>query len=137
MAIYSSVSSRARRRRRRRDEPDGTATDNAGNVSSSGCLTVQVDATPPSLEITCPASVPVGTPVSASYTAFDGQSGLASAASGTVPIDTSTAGEQTVSTTAVDNVGNETSRSCSTQVGYADSGAPTLSVGSSPNANGL
>jgi dienelactone hydrolase len=115
----------------------GTATDNVGNVSTSGCLIVQVDATPPSLEITCPASVAVGTPASADYTAFDAQSGLASVASGTVPIDTSSAGEKTVSTTAVDNVGNETSRSCSTQVGYADSGAPTLSAGSSPSANGL
>jgi hypothetical protein len=115
----------------------GTLADNAGNVSPSGCLTVQVDATPPSLEITCPASVAVGTPASASYTAFDGQSGLASQSSGTVAIDTSAAGEKTASTTAVDDVGNETTRSCSTQVGYANSGAPTLSVGSSPNASGL
>ncbi len=114
----------------------GTVADNVGNVSALGCVTVQVDATPPSLEITCPASAPVGSPVSASFTASDGQSGLASESSGTVPIDTNTAGEATVSTTAVDNVGNETTESCSTEVGYANPGTPTLSVGSSPNASG-
>jgi hypothetical protein len=115
----------------------GTLADNAGNVSKAGCLTVQVDATPPSLEINCPASVSVGSAASAAFTAFDTQSSLASAPSGTVSIDTSTAGEKTVSTTAVDNVGNETTRSCTTVVGYASSEAPALSVGSSPNANGL
>jgi hypothetical protein len=115
----------------------GTVTDNAGNVSAPGSLTVQVDATPPSLEITCPASVPVGSPAAATFTASDGQSGLASEPSGTVAIDTSSAGEKTVSTTATDNVGNETTESCSTVVGYADPGAPSLSAGSSPNASGL
>ena len=115
----------------------GTVTDNVGNVSAPGSLTVQVDATPPTLEITCPASAPVGSSASASFTASDGQSGLASEPSGSVPIDTKTAGEVTVSTTAVDNVGNETTKSCSTQVGYPNPGAPTLSAGVSPNASGL
>jgi hypothetical protein len=115
----------------------GTVADNVGNVSAPGCLTVQVDATPPTLEITCPASVPVGVPASAPFTASDGQSGLASEASGSVPIDTSTAGEVTVSTTAIDNVGNETTKSCSTQVGYPTPGAPALSSGATPNASGL
>jgi X-Pro dipeptidyl-peptidase (S15 family) len=115
----------------------GTVADNAGNLSASSCLAVQVDATPPMLEITCPASVPVGAPASAPFTASDGQSGLASEQSGSVPIDTSTAGEVTVSTTALDNVGNETTQSCSTQVGYPTPGEPSLSAGASPNADGL
>ncbi len=115
----------------------GTVTDNAGNVSSTASLTVQVDATPPTLELACPASARVGSATSASFTASDEQSGLASAASGTIPIDTSSAGEKTVSTTAVDNVGHETTQSCTTEVSYETPGAPTLSVGSSPNANGL
>ena len=115
----------------------GTVADNAGNVSAPGCLTVQVDATPPSLEISCPASALVGAPASATFLASDAQSGLASEASGTVAIDTSSAGEKTVSTTAVDNAGNETTRSCTTLVEYANASAPTLSAGSSPNANGL
>ena len=115
----------------------GTVADNVGNVSAPGCSTVQVDATPPTLVITCPASVPVGAPASAPFTASDGQSGLASEASGSVPIDTSTAGEVTVSTPAIDNVGNETTKSCSTQVGYPTPGAPALSIGATPNASGL
>jgi hypothetical protein len=119
------------------DTACGTVSDNVGNVSAAGCLTVQVDATPPSLEISCPASALVGASASASFLASDAQSGLASEPSGTVPIDTSTAGEKTVSTTAVDNVGNETTKSCTTLVEYANASAPTLSAGSSPNANGL
>jgi hypothetical protein len=115
----------------------GTVADNAGNVSAPGCVTVQVDATPPSLEISCPASALVGSTANATFLASDAQSGLASEASGTVAIDTSTAGERTVSTTAIDNVGNETTESCTTLVEYANAGAPTLSAGSSPNANGL
>jgi len=115
----------------------GTVSDNVGNVSAPGSLTVQIDATPPTLEITCPASAPVGSAASATFTASDGQSGLASAENGTVPIDTSEAGEVTVSTTAIDNVGNKTTQSCSTQVGYPTPGEPTLAAGTSPNANGL
>ena len=94
----------------------GTATDNVGNVSAPACLTVQVDATPPSLEITCPATARVGSPASATFAASDEFSGLASEPSGTVAIDTSTAGAKTVSTTAVSNVGLETTKSCTTQV---------------------
>ena len=54
--------------------------------------------------------------LSATVTASDGESGLASDPSGTVPIDTSHAGPATVTRTATDNVGHETSRSCTTQV---------------------
>lgn len=97
----------------------GTVTDNAGNVSAQGCLTVQVDATPPNLQITCPATALVGEKgVVATVTASDEQSGLAVDPSGTVPIDTSAAGAQTVTRTAVDNVGHETTKSCTTQVEY-------------------
>ncbi len=58
-------------------------------------------------------------------TASDGQSGLASDPSGSVPIDTSKEGPQTITRTATDNVGHETTASCTTQVGYVDPGAPT------------
>ena len=103
-------------------------TDNVGNISAPGSLTVQVDATPPSLEINCPAKALVGSSASASYTASDEYSGLASEASGMVPIETSTAGEKTVNTTAVSNVGLETTKSCSTVVEYPTPGAPELTV---------
>jgi hypothetical protein len=97
----------------------GTVADNAGNVSAPGSLTVQVDATPPSLEVKCPVSVALGSAGAvATVTASDGQSGLAVNPSGSVPIATSKAGPETVTRTAVDNVGHETTSSCTTEVGY-------------------
>jgi hypothetical protein len=94
----------------------GTVADNVGNVSGAGTLTVQVDATPPSIEVQCPETTPVGSSASATVVASDGQSGLASDPSGTVPINTGKTGPQTVQRTAVDNVGHETTASCTTQV---------------------
>ena len=114
-----------------------TDEDFAGNVSEPGCLTVQVDATPPSLEISCPAKALVGSSTSASYMASDEYSGLSSEESGTIPIETSTAGEKTVSTTAISNVGLQTTKSCSTVVEYPTPGAPELTVGKTPNKDGL
>ena len=61
----------------------GTVADNVGNVSAPGCLTVQVDATPPSLEVNCPAMVAIGASgVHATVTASDGYSGLKTNPSG-------------------------------------------------------
>jgi lysophospholipase L1-like esterase len=95
----------------------GTVSDNVGNVSAAGGVTVQVDATAPSLEVSCPAIAQVGqTGVSATVAASDGQSGLAGDPSGTVAINTNTAGPKTVERMAVDNVGHSTSASCTTQV---------------------
>jgi hypothetical protein len=100
-------------------EASGAVADFAGNVSAASSLTVQVDATPPSVQVSCPASADVGqSGVTATVTASDGQSGLASDPSGTVPIDTSKAGAVTVERTAVDNVGHATSSSCTTVVGF-------------------
>ena len=97
----------------------GTVTDNAGNISEPGSLAVQVDASAPSAEASCPAPVSIGAKgVNATVTALDGQSGLAKDPSGSYPIDTSTAGVKTVEVTAIDNVGHETTASCSTLVGY-------------------
>ncbi len=115
----------------------GTVTDNAGNQSASGSLTVQVDATPPSLEISCPASVPFGSEASATVTASDGQSGLAVDPSGTVAINTSKAGPQTITRTAIDNVGHETTSSCTTEVEFNTPGAPAISGGANPTDTGL
>jgi hypothetical protein len=95
-----------------------TVTDDAGNVSAPGSLTVQVDATPPSLEITCPPSVQIGASANATVNASDGQSGLAQNPSGTVAIDTTKSGPVTITRTAIDNVGHETTASCTTEVGY-------------------
>ncbi len=94
----------------------GTEADNVSNVSAPGELSVQVDATAPTLEINCPASTPVGSSSSATVSASDGQSGLASDPSGTVPINTSKAGPQTTERTATDNVGHSTTTACTTEV---------------------
>jgi acyl-homoserine-lactone acylase len=100
-------------------EAGGTVADNVGNVSAQGTLSVQVDATAPSVEASCPAPVVIGAKgVNATVTASDGQSGLATDPSGSYPINTSTGGVKTVTVKAIDNVGHETEASCSTLVGY-------------------
>jgi hypothetical protein len=96
----------------------GTIENVLGERSAPGCVTVQVDATAPSLSITCPAMVAIGSSASAAVTATDPYSGLSIDPSGTVPIDTSTAGTKTITRTAVSNVGYETTQSCTTVVGY-------------------
>jgi hypothetical protein len=96
--------------------------DLVGNESSSASLTVQVDATAPSLSVECPAEAILHGTASATVTASDAQSGLASDPSGTVAIPTSAVGPQTISRTATDNVGNEIAQSCTTDVRYAFSG---------------
>jgi hypothetical protein len=98
-------------------QASGTVADNAGNVSAPGVLGVQVDATAPSLEVSCPAHAVLGSSgVHATVTASDQQSGLATDPSGTVAIDTSSAGPKTVTRTATDNVGHSTESSCTTEV---------------------
>jgi len=111
----------------------GEVEDKVGNLSSKGCLTVQVDATAPSLEISCPATAVQGENVHATVTASDGQSGLASDPSGNVPINTATTGPFTVTRTAIDNVGHETTKSCTTEVVYPTPGAPAITAGGNPN----
>jgi hypothetical protein len=97
----------------------GTVTDNAGNVSAPGGLTVQVDVSAPSVEVKCPASAVYGSTATATVSASDGQSGLAVDPSGTVAIDTNTVGPKTTSATAVDNVGHSAEASCETTVKYS------------------
>ena len=115
----------------------GTVSDKVGNQSSAGTATVQVDVSPPSVEVTCPETALVGSSASATVTASDAQSGLASDPSGSLTIDTSSAGAKISSGTAVDNVGHETTQSCTTLVEYLAPGAPVLTVGATPNSNGL
>ena len=83
--------------------------------------------------MTCPAAVLLNGPASATVTASDAHSGLASDPSGTVTIDTSTVGPKTVTRTATDNVGHDTTTSCTTQVQYMFGGIqqPVNSDGSS------
>ena len=96
----------------------GTVKDLAGNESASAGFTVQVDATSPSLTITCPsAPIPVSAAASASWAAGDAESGLTTSVSGSVPLDTSSAGQKTADApAAIDNVGHTRSASCSYSV---------------------
>ncbi len=92
----------------------------AASAYSGESGSVLVDRTPPSLSVTCPATAELdASGVDATVVASDGQSGLAQDPSGAVPISTSTLGEKTTTRTAVDNAGNETTRSCTTDVVYA------------------
>ena len=92
----------------------GTVSDVVGNASDAGSLTVKVDATDPIVSITCPTTDPIaGTAATAPWTASDTHSGLASAANGTVALDTSTAGTRTATApTATDNVGRTAGATC-------------------------
>jgi lysophospholipase L1-like esterase len=101
---------------------EATLADLVGNSSPTSSLTTQVDATPPSLSVTCPSSVLLNGKASATVVGSDGQSGLASDPSGSVSIDTSTVGSKTTTRTATDNVGHASTKSCTTVVGYAYSG---------------
>ncbi|HEX4483075.1 MAG TPA: polymer-forming cytoskeletal protein [Solirubrobacteraceae bacterium] len=96
----------------------GTIENVLGEQSAPACVTVQVDATPPSVSITCPAMVAIGSSAAATVAAADPYSGLRVDPSGTVAIDTNTAGTKTITRTAVSNVGDETTQSCTTLVGY-------------------
>ena len=97
----------------------GEVADFAGNVSGKGCITVQIDNSAPTLTINCPREVLMdAAPASATVAASDGQSGLSVDPSGSVPIPTRTPGPYTVTRTATDNVGNSTTRSCTTDVVY-------------------
>jgi hypothetical protein len=99
----------------------GSVQDNAANASPSASLTVQVDASAPVVGVACPATANVGqSAVQATISASDAQSGLAEDPSGAVAIDTSKAGAQTVSATAIDNVGHQTTNSCTTLVGHSE-----------------
>ncbi len=92
---------------------DGSGGESAPSEASSPVI---VDETPPVLEVNCPATAAVGSSASASISASDAQSGLAGDPSGTQPIDTTKTGPQTTAASATDNVGHESSDSCTTQV---------------------
>jgi hypothetical protein len=89
---------------------EGTATDNVGLVSSVSTLDVSVDATAPQVSLQCPTTAVVkGSTAYATWTASDLGSGLATAASGQIALETGSVGSRSVSApqgTAVDNVGH-------------------------------
>jgi hypothetical protein len=98
----------------------GKATDKAGNDSEAASGTVKVDADNPSLQVSgCPSTnVTLGSSQSLSVTASDGESGLKSNPSGSVPLDTSSVGSHSKTVEAEDNVGHKVSKSCAYSVEY-------------------
>jgi hypothetical protein len=92
----------------------GTVRDRAGNESTAGNLTVQLDADPPSVAVACPSTpLLLGSTASASWTATDAESGLATPAAGSVTLDTSSIGTTSASTPAAeDNVGHSVRAEC-------------------------
>ena len=89
-----------------------TAKDVAGNAAAPTTVTVKVDATRPTVTMEqgdCPADLMVltGTAATVDWTASDAHSGLATPASGSVKLDTSSVGRKTVTLpVATDNVGH-------------------------------
>ena len=99
----------------------GTATDVAGNLSQATSLPVQVDADNPTVSFTsCPSTVLLHAVTSAGWSANDASSGLQSARSGSVALDTATVGPHHVQSPAPrDNVGHDgTVASCAYDVIY-------------------
>ena len=117
----------------------GTVKDNVGLESAAGSLTVQVDATNPTVNITgCPTdTVGYNSTHNITVAASDAHSGLVSDPSGSVPLDTTTArGPQTKTIQVQDNVGHTAQATCNYTVNRlpSDPGAPVLDSGSSnPN----
>lgn len=117
----------------------GHATDHAGNASSpDASLTVKVDADAPAASFAaCPATALLHSATTLSWSASDAESGLVTPASGSIPVDTSTVGTRTLSTTATDAVGHDTTATCVVQVVYDFSGfsAPLVNPPSVYTAN--
>jgi hypothetical protein len=100
-----------------------TVLDLATNESAPASLVVQVDADGPSVAITCPAPLTLGSAGAASWSASDAESGLATDAAGSVALDASAIGPHTANApSATDNVGHQSSASCSYSVIWNFSG---------------
>ena len=101
-----------------------TAADLAGNTGTGQLTGVHVDASNPSVGLVCPTTVLLGGSANASWSASDTGSGLATAASGTIALETDTVGTKTVTApTASDNVGHTSAAvSCQYRVVYGFAG---------------
>ncbi|HEX7292407.1 MAG TPA: carboxypeptidase-like regulatory domain-containing protein [Conexibacter sp.] len=91
----------------------GSVADLAGNVSAVATAVFKLDADAPETTLDCPArAVRIGARTSARWKDRDGESGLATAGTGSISLDSSRAGTYSVQHTAIDNVGHSASSSC-------------------------
>lgn len=101
-----------------------SASDLAGNTGTGSLTGINVDASNPSVGLTCPTTVMLGGAANATWSASDTGSGLATPVSGTITLVTDTVGTKTVTApTASDNVGHtSTAVSCQYRVVYGFAG---------------
>jgi len=101
-----------------------TSTDLASNTGTGHLAGVNVDASLPTVGLACPTTVLLGGSASATWSASDTGSGLATAASGSLPLETDTVGTKTATApTASDNVGHTSVPvSCEYRVVYGFAG---------------
>jgi hypothetical protein len=101
-----------------------TATDLAGNTGTGHLTGVNVDASVPTVGIVCPTTVLLDGSASATWSATDTGSGLASASSGSVALASDTVGTKTAAAPAAsDNVGHTSVPvSCEYRVVYGFAG---------------
>ncbi|HWT95759.1 MAG TPA: PxKF domain-containing protein [Solirubrobacteraceae bacterium] len=95
-----------------------TVRDRVGNESAPATAAVKIDAAAPSLTLDCPTSVALRGSGAVTVRATDDGSGLAQDPSGTVAVDTSKVGPQTIERTAVDRVGHTVTQRCTVIVRY-------------------
>lgn len=91
----------------------GSVEDRAGNPSAATTLTVQVDASAPTVSTQgCPTTASIGSVTRLDVAAADSESGLLQDPSGLVTLDTTEAGPHALPVTATDRVGHRTTQTC-------------------------
>jgi hypothetical protein len=116
---------------------NGSCENAVGLTGIATALTVKRDVTPPTMVLTVPAAVELGSASTATVVATDVTSGVASASCGAM--DTSTTGTHSVTCTATDNAGNVATQTVAFEVlnagvGSADCG--NILFGTLPPAGG-
>ncbi|HEV2815594.1 MAG TPA: LamG-like jellyroll fold domain-containing protein [Solirubrobacteraceae bacterium] len=113
-----------------------TVTANLRDRAGNGAVTervVRVDAGAPTVTLSCPSVAHVAAIAHADVGASDGNgSGLDASVPTQITIDTSTPGVRTLSVTARDNVGHESTDSCDVPVVHRRPNAPQRVAGASP-----
>lgn len=103
------------------------AMDNAGNQEAAKSGTVKIDLTPPYIGFngSCPATATLKSAISLNVNVSDNLSGVVtqSLPNGSFPLDTATVGQKTVTVTAADQAGNQSSQACAYRVIYDFLGA--------------